>query len=75
MKQETLWTKGDLMYKIAELKENHSCGKITVQQGWGQKLCWTFPFCYHEWGTVLDLPIVQLAHILFEAGTGQVFSA
>lgn len=75
MKQVCLWIKESEMYKIAEKKNDHSCGKITVQQGWGHKLTWTFPFCYHEWGTVLDLPIVTLAHILFEAGTGEVFSA
>lgn len=63
------------MYKIAsDNRCAETCVKVKVS-GVGSKLTWMFPFCYHEWGTVLDLPVVQLAHIFFETGTGEVFSA
>jgi len=53
------------------MKNTHSscittCRKPTINQRRGYPLYWTFPFCQHQWGGVLDVNVIRLAQIFFE---------
>lgn len=46
------------------MKEDLSnCCKPRVRRRRGQPLCWTFPFCNHQWKGVLDMHAILLAQI------------
>jgi hypothetical protein len=53
------------------MKNAHSeciagCRKPTISQRRSYPFSWTFPFCHHQWGGVLDLHVIRLAQIFFE---------